>query len=188
MSLNNWNIPVVKHSASSEARRTQQQASLTTISETSIFREALQFLLIACKGRQQNLKNDCPHTEISPYRWQHLEDTHHSSWNLIILNAFLKISEPSKGHYSTWECQDEWVIDGMCIGNACIWDGWIKALPSSGKLLFCLFSLVINKVCKTQHDKELYLEGRICGDWFEKSSYSCAVKYLNKQLFSKEYK
>lgn len=81
--------------------------SLTTIFETSIFREALQFLLIACKGRQQNLKNDCPHTEISPYRRQHLEDTHHSCWNLIILNAFLKISEPSKGHSSTSACQDE---------------------------------------------------------------------------------
>lgn len=101
---------------------------LTAICETSIFREALQFLLIACKGRQQNLKNDCPHTKISPYRRQHLEDTHHSCCNLIILNAFLKISEPSKGHYSTWVCQDEWVIGGMFIGNACIWDGWIKWL------------------------------------------------------------
>ena len=39
---------------------------LTTICETSIFGEAVQFLLIACKGRQQNLKNDCPHAEISP--------------------------------------------------------------------------------------------------------------------------
>lgn len=102
--------------------------SLTTISETSIFWEALQFLLIACKGRQQNLKNDCPHTEISPYRRQHLEDTHHSCWNRIVLNAFLKISKPSQGHYSTWVCQDEWVIDGLCVGNACIWDRWITGL------------------------------------------------------------
>lgn len=112
--------------------------SLTTISETSIFREALPFLLIACKGRQQNLKNDCPHTEILPYRRQHLEDTQHSSWNLIVLNAFRKISEPSKGHSSTWVCQDEWVIDGMCIGSACIWDRWIKAKTQTRKrkLLF----------------------------------------------------
>lgn len=52
--------------------------------------ERCNFLLIACKGRQQNLKNDCPHTEISqPYRRQHLEDTHHSCGNLIVLNAFL---------------------------------------------------------------------------------------------------
>lgn len=39
---------------------------LTTICETSILSEAVQFLLIACKRRQQNLKNECPHAEISP--------------------------------------------------------------------------------------------------------------------------
>lgn len=114
--------------------------SLTTISETSIFREALQCLLIACKGRQQNLKNDCPHTEISPYRRQHLEDTHHSSWNLIILNAFLKISEPSKGHYSTWGCHEEWVIDGVCTGNACIGEGWITLGKGSCHLVCSVLS------------------------------------------------
>lgn len=69
---------------------------LTTISETSIFREALQFLLIACKERQQNLKNDCPHTEILPYHPQHLEDTQHSSWNLIVLKAFVKFQNHQK--------------------------------------------------------------------------------------------
>lgn len=94
----------------------------TTISETSIFGEALQFLLIACKGRQQNLKNDCPQTKISLYRWQHLEDTQHSGRNLIILNAFLKISKASKGHYSTWMCPDGWVIDGVLTGKVCVWE------------------------------------------------------------------
>ena len=40
--------------------------SLTTIFETSVFSKAEQFLMMACKGRQQNLMNDCPHAEISP--------------------------------------------------------------------------------------------------------------------------
>lgn len=87
-------IEQLKYTSCQARRLIKSQAKLaggwlTTISETSIFREAVQFLLIACKARRENLKNDCPRAEISPYRRQHLEDTHHSCWNLIILNAFL---------------------------------------------------------------------------------------------------
>lgn len=39
---------------------------LTTICKTSIVGEGEQFRLIACKGRQKNWKNDCPHTKIHP--------------------------------------------------------------------------------------------------------------------------
>lgn len=88
VSLSNCNKSVVKRSVCLLGRLAKSAAALlTTNPETSIFGGTRQFLLIACKGRRQNLKNDCPHTEILPYRRQHLEDTRYFCWNQIVLNA-----------------------------------------------------------------------------------------------------
>lgn len=118
-SLNNWNTPIVKQFFITKSLQKLAVGRQTTIAEASIFKEVRPFLLTACKGGQQNLKNDCPHTKISPYLRQHLEDTallYESDYFKCFLKKF---SEPSKGHLrSLWV--SEWMSNWRYVHWECI--------------------------------------------------------------------